>query len=220
MPSAGVRSTLFVFVLTSGSLAAQGGRASPPPPPPVVVQPGAPGDPSKIVKTVPKPGAKYTDADVHFMQGMIGHHAQALEMTALVPARTSREDLQLLARRIEISQRDEIKQMQSWLKARGLPVPDEHAHHATGAKLMPGMLTPDEMASLRNANGVAFDRLFLTLMVKHHEGALQMVKDLLASPGAAQDAEVSAFASDVEADQSMEISRMKSMYRIAEANER
>ena len=120
------------------------------------------------------------------MQGMIGHHAQALEMTALLPSRTAHEEMKLLAKRIEVSQTDEIKMMQRWLEARGLEVPSVHAHHAAGATLMPGMLTPDEMSRLADAKGAAFDRLFLELMIKHHEGALIMVKDLLAQTGAAQ----------------------------------
>jgi len=145
------------------------------------------------------------------MQGMIGHHAQALEMTALLPSRTAHEEMKLLARRIEVSQTDEIKMMQRWLETRGLEAPSVHAYHAAGATLMPGMLTPDEMSRLADAKGAAFDRLFLELMIKHHEGALVMVKDLMAQPGAAQGSDIFAFASDVEADQSIEIERMKSI---------
>jgi uncharacterized protein (DUF305 family) len=145
------------------------------------------------------------------MQGMIGHHAQALEMTALLQSRTASDDMRKLAQRIEVSQSDEIKMMQHWLEARGQPVPDPHAHHAHGAALMPGMLTPEEMARLANAKGDAFDRLFLQFMIKHHEGALTMVKDLFATPGAGQESEIFAFASDVDADQRMEIDRMGAM---------
>ena len=101
------------------------------------------------------------------MQGMIGHHAQALEMTALVPSRTSREDLKKLAMRIEVSQADEIKMMERWLQARGQSVPGPHAMHMHGATLMPGMLTPDQMSALRAARGAAFDRLFLEGMIQH-----------------------------------------------------
>lgn len=201
--------------LASVSAAAQS-QTKPPPPPPVVVQPGAPGAPTRPSSEATPAAPKFTEADVKFMQGMIGHHAQALDMTALVPSRTQREDMKLLALRIEVSQKDEIKLMREWLQARKQPAPDEHAHHAAGAPLMPGMLTADEMAKLRAATGVEFDRLFLVLMVKHHEGALTMVKTLLESPGAAQDPEVFAFASDVEADQTMEIQRMKAMYREAQ----
>jgi uncharacterized protein (DUF305 family) len=178
---------------------------------PQVVQPGAPGAPSRVVAPARPDIPKYTDADIKFMSGMIGHHAQALEMTALLPARTGREDMKMLARRIEVSQTDEIRMMQRWLEARNLEVPSVHAHHAPGAALMPGMLTPDEMAKLADAKGMAFDRLFLDLMIKHHEGALEMVRTLFAQPGAAQDADIFAFASDVEADQGIEIARMRAM---------
>ena len=148
------------------------------------------------------------------MQGMIGHHAQAIEMTTLLKTRTERQDMKLLALRIEVSQTDEIRMMRHWLSDRGQEVPSEHAHHAHGAKLMPGMLTPDEIGQLTAAKGAEFDRLFLQFMIKHHEGAVVMVKDLLAQPGAAQEAEVFAFASDVEADQQMEINRMRGMLRL------
>jgi uncharacterized protein (DUF305 family) len=145
------------------------------------------------------------------MQGMIGHHAQALEMAALVDTNTTNEDLKLMAKRIEVSQIDEINMMKDWLKARGETLPDEHAHHAGDHALMPGMLTQAEMKRLASAKGVEFDRLFLEGMIKHHQGALTMVKELFATPGAGQDAEIFAFASDVDADQSMEIDRMGAM---------
>jgi uncharacterized protein (DUF305 family) len=151
----------------------------------------------------------FTPADVRFMQGMIGHHSQALEMTEIVRSHSANEALRTLALRIEVSQADEIRMMQDWLAARRQPQPDPHAHHAAGARLMPGMLTPEEMARLSDARGPELDRLFLQLMIKHHEGALVMVKDLLATPGAGQEADVFAFASDVEADQQMEIDRMR-----------
>jgi uncharacterized protein (DUF305 family) len=142
---------------------------------------------------------------------MIGHHAQAIEMTALLSTRTASDEMRKLALRIEVSQADEIKMMQDWLKSRGAEVPGEHAHHAHGAKLMPGMLTPEEMARLAAATGVEFDRLFLEFMIKHHAGALIMVDELFASAGAGQDSEIFAFASDVDADQRMEIDRMGAM---------
>lgn len=148
------------------------------------------------------------------MQGMISHHAQAVDMTTLVESRTSGNGMRKLAERIHASQTDEIKMMEHWLSARGEEVPSVHAHHAMGATtLMPGMLTPEEMARLSAAKGREFERLFLEGMIKHHEGALVMVKDLFASPGAAQDSEVFAFASDVDADQRMEIDRMRSMLK-------
>lgn len=199
---------LLVIALTAVSCASSqsaGGQA------PVIVQAGAPGQASRVItsaQATDPAAAALNDADVRFMQGMIGHHAQAIEMTALLPSRTARDDMRLLARRIELSQADEIKMMQDWLTSRGLPVPDEHAHHAPGAALMPGMLTPDEMARLAAAKGAEFDRLFLEGMIKHHDGALVMVRTLFGAAGAGQDTEIYAFASDVEADQRMEMDRM------------
>jgi uncharacterized protein (DUF305 family) len=154
-----------------------------------------------------------TGADISFVQGMIGHHAQALEMAMLLPSRTSRDDMRLLARRIELSQADEISWMQRWLQVHGHPAPDAHAHHMPGAVLMPGMLTDEEMTRLAAAAGVEFDRLFLEFMIKHHEGALTMVDGLFMIEGAAQDTEIFAFASDVDADQRIEIDRMVALLR-------
>jgi uncharacterized protein (DUF305 family) len=181
-----------------------------------ILQPGAPGEASRVIgveKAVDLSKVQHTAADVRFMQGMIGHHQQALEMAALLPARTSREDMKLLGKRIELSQADEIRMMQDWLRARGQPVPDLHAHHAPGATLMPGMLTAEEMARLAAATGVEFDRLFLEGMIKHHGGALIMVEELFGTAGAGQETEVNAFASDVDADQRMEIERMGALLR-------
>lgn len=179
--------------------------------PPGLVQPGAPGVDSRVVSAGTGGEMAHTDADVAFMQGMIGHHAQALEMTALLYSRSTREDMKLLAKRIDVSQTDEIKMMKTWLADRAEEVPGEHAHHAPGAPLMPGMVSPAEMARLASASGVDFDRLFLEFMIKHHEGALSMVRDLFAKAGAGQEAMIFAFASDVEADQAMEIRRMQAM---------
>jgi len=142
---------------------------------------------------------------------MIGHHAQALEMTALLRSRSASDDMKKLAQRIDVSQADEIKMMQEWLTRHGAALPDPHAHHAHGAALMPGMLTAEEMAQLAGAKGPAFDRLFLQFMIKHHEGALAMVKDLFGTAGAGQESDIFAFASDVDADQRMEIDRMRAM---------
>jgi uncharacterized protein (DUF305 family) len=186
-------------------------QGKPPTTPPVVVQPGAPGEASKIVKAETKAPPKFTEADVKFMQSMIGHHAQALEMVALRPGRSTSEDMRLLMLRIEVSQTDEIKLMQRWLEDRGQPVPGPHAVHEHGATPMPGMLSPEDLAKLAAAKDAQFERLFLEYMIKHHEGALVMVKELFNSPGAAQEAEVFAFASDVEADQLIEIRRMRGM---------
>jgi len=183
---------------------------------PPLVQPGAPGESSRVIsaeKAVDLSRVQHTPEDVRFMQGMIGHHAQALEMTELLKTRTSNDGMRKLALRIEVSQADEIKMMQDWLKRRGEPAPDEHAHHAHGATLMPGMLTPDEMARLASLKGPEFDRAFLEFMIKHHDGALVMVKELFSKPGAGQEADIFAFASDVDADQRMEIDRMGAMLK-------
>lgn len=183
---------------------------------PGLIQPGAPGQEGRTVSVADSTDlskVQFRPADVKFMQGMIGHHQQAIEMAALLPSRTSREDMKLLAKRIEVSQVDEIQMMQEWLKARGQTLPDPHAHHQHGATLMPGMLTQEEMARLEAAKGVEFDRLFLEGMIKHHGGALTMVRELFATPGAGQDGDIFAFASDVEADQQMEMDRMGALLR-------
>jgi len=168
--------------------------------------------------------ARYTAADVTFMQGMIGHHAQALEMSALVADRSTRPELALLAERIMVSQRDEIAIMQTWLSERKQPVPttgghDLHARHvahdAGGAThQMPGMLTPAQMDSLTKATGPAFDRLFLQYMIQHHEGALTMVAEFLRTPDAAREPMVFQFVSDVDTDQRSEIRRMQRLLRV------
>jgi uncharacterized protein (DUF305 family) len=145
------------------------------------------------------------------MQDMIHHHAQALDMTALIASRTSLEQMKLLGQRIEISQSDEIKMMQRWLGVRGQEAPDVHAHHMPGAAMMPGMLSPEEMDRLAAARGADFDRLWLEGMIRHHDGALTMVDKLFATPGAGQESEVFSFASDVVADQKAEIDRMEIM---------
>jgi uncharacterized protein (DUF305 family) len=180
---------------------------------PPIVQPGAPGEPSRLIRPGEAndvPQGRYTAADVRFMQEMMPHHAQALEMVELVPSRTAREDVRVLARRIRLSQADEMDLMRRWLEVRGEHVPDGHAHHAHGAALMPGMLTAAEMRQLSESRGEAFDRLFLELMIRHHEGAVTMVRELFAA-GGGQESEVFAFASDVESDQAGEIARMQRM---------
>jgi uncharacterized protein (DUF305 family) len=148
------------------------------------------------------------------MQGMIGHHTQAIEMVALLKTRTSREDMRLLGQRIEVSQSDEVRMMRTWLRDHHREVPDDGAYRMMMAMpdmAMPGMLTQAEMDQLAAARGADFDRLFLEFMIKHHQGALTMVKTLMATPGAAQDSSIFAFVSDVEADQSAEITRMRAM---------
>jgi uncharacterized protein (DUF305 family) len=185
---------------------------------PVVVQPGAPGKPSR---TLP-PSTKGTltprsQADVEFMQGMIMHHSQAVEMTALIPSHTENKDLRSLGARISSSQSDEIKFMQRWLAARGEPVsmampgmPDMDKSGQPMA-LMPGMLTPEQMEALRKAKGAEFDRLFLIGMIQHHNGALIMVKDLFDNAGAGQDADLFDFATDADNTQRAEIKIMQTM---------
>lgn len=152
-----------------------------------------------------RPG--YSEADVRFMQGMIPHHAQALEMTALIADRTGNPSIRRLAQRIDISQTDEIARMRRWLETRGETVPGDHHH----SELMPGMLTEEDMARLSAASGAEFDRLFLELMIQHHEGALVMVDELFSTDGAGQETEIFLFASHVDSDQRAEIARMRGM---------
>jgi uncharacterized protein (DUF305 family) len=163
-------------------------------------------------KAVDLSGVRHTAADVRFMQNMIGHHAQAMEMTALLASRTASANMRQLALRIDVSQADEIKMMREWLQARGVP-PGDHGHHMPAGTHMPGMLSPPEMERLAGSTGAGFDRLFLEFMIKHHEGALVMVKELFSTPGAGQESEIFAFASDVDADQRMEIDRMRAMLK-------
>ncbi|PYO45407.1 MAG: DUF305 domain-containing protein, partial [Gemmatimonadetes bacterium] len=163
----------------------------------------------------------YTAADVRFMQGMIGHHAQALVMTALIPERTTRADICALGQRIEVSQKDEIKMMQQWLRDRGQSVPKPDAQHenqmmnmpgmTTSDTLMPGMLTTDQLAELAKARGTDFEKLFLKDMIQHHEGALSMVATLLGTTGSGQEPEVFRFAAEVDTDQRAEIARMSAL---------
>ena len=192
-------------------------------PAPVVVQPGAPGKPSR---TLP-PSTKGTlpprsQADVEFMQGMIMHHSQAVEMTALITSHTEDKDLRSLGARISSSQSDEIKFMQRWLAARGEPGSMEmagmsdmdksdHSSAPMAMALMPGMLTPEQMDALRKAKGTEFDRLFLIGMIQHHNGALIMVKDLFDNAGAGQDADLFDFATDADNTQRAEIKIMQTM---------
>jgi len=187
---------------------------------PVVVQPGAPGQPTR---TLP-PSTRATLpprslADVRFMQGMIMHHAQAVEMTALIESHTVNKNLRSLGARISSSQSDEIKFMKRWLEAREEPIspmmPEmagmDMSSHASHSMLMPGMLTEKQMEALKKAKGEEFDRLFLTGMIQHHGGALIMVKDLFDTAGAGQDAELFNFATDVDSGQRAEIRIMQTM---------
>ena len=165
------------------------------------------------------PGAyPHSDADVKFMSGMIPHHAQAVLIGGWAAARATRADVRILAERIVVGQKDEIALMREWLEVRGEKAPAANATHMkmthNGVEhdmLMPGMLTDAELAKLKGATGAEFDRLFLTYMIRHHEGAITMVDELFASYGAAQDETVFRFASDVYADQTTEIDRMQKM---------
>src|SRR3984957_6528511 len=185
---------------------------------PVGVQPGAPGKPTKTLppstKGAPPP---LSQADVQFMQGMIMHHLQAVEMTALIPSHTDNKELQSLGARISSSQSDEINFMRRWLAARGqslsmttAEMPGMDMSHEQTA-LMPGMLTSEQMDALRKAKGAEFDHLFLTGMIQHHHGALTMVKDLFDNAGAGQDAELFNFATDADNSQRAEIKIMQNM---------
>ena len=185
---------------------------------PVVVQPGAPGQPSRTLPSSTKGTLPpRSQADVEFMQGMIMHHAQAVEMTALIASHTENKEVRLLGARISSSQSDEIKFMKRWLAARGesrsMAMPGmpgmDMSHEAM--PLMPGMLTPEQMEALRKAKGAEFDNLFLSGMIQHHNGALTMVKDLFDTAGAGQDAEMFNFATDVDSGQRAEIRIMQSM---------
>jgi uncharacterized protein (DUF305 family) len=184
----------------------------------VIVQPGAPGMPTKVLPPSTRaslpPQAR---ADVQFMQGMIFHHAQAVEMTAMILSHTENKNLRALGARISSSQSDEIKFMKRWLAARGEPVPTampampgmEISEDKT--PLMPGMLTAEQMEALRKSNDSEFDRLFLLGMIQHHNGALTMVKDLFDTAGTGQDAELFNFATDADNSQRAEIRIMHNM---------
>ena len=199
----------------------------------VIVQPGAPGEMTKVLPS--GTSAKlppFTKADVDFMQGMIHHHQQAVDMVALMRERTKNDELLNFGARIGQTQTEEIKFMKRWLTSRGqktsmqmmkmdkMKMPktgsmkmdkmkmEDHSNHQMA---MPGMLTPKQMKALSNAKGNEFDKLFLTGMIQHHEGALVMVDDLFKAQGAGQDAEMFAFATDVDGTQRAEIKIMKTM---------
>jgi uncharacterized protein (DUF305 family) len=162
--------------------------------------------------------APYSAADVEFMQGMIPHHAQAVLFAGWAKSHGARPDIQVLCDRMVVAQRDEIGFMRTWLRDRGemVPAPDatHHRMKMNGVEhdmLMPGMLTPDELAKLDKARGPDWDRLFLESMVRHHQGAITMVDTLFESYGALQDEDIYKFASDIYADQGIEIERMTKM---------
>ncbi len=219
----------FVVVLFGSAVTAWGQAEAPAPGSAPIVQPGAPGQSSKILspETAAIPVRAPAQADVKFMQGMIMHHSQAVEMTELLRTRSRNKDLQALGKRISISQTDEMKYMKQWLEDRGQSVSMDHAqmdhmgdmkgmdhmdHMKTDSMpLMPGMLTPQQMKALQQATGPVFDHLFLTGMIQHHTGALVMVQDLFNTPGAGQDAVLFDFATDVDNTQRAEINIMRGM---------
>jgi uncharacterized protein (DUF305 family) len=185
-----------------------------------VVQPGAPGTPSRrLPSSTTAVAPPRSQADIEFMQGMIMHHSQAVEMTALIPSHTTDKAIRTLGERISLSQADEIKFMKRWLVARNAPVsmamPGMPDMDNSGKPLspMPGMLTPGQMHELEQAKGAEFDRKFLTGMMQHHNGALVMVKQLFDTPGAGQDADLFDFATDVDNTQRAEIKIMESMLK-------
>jgi uncharacterized protein (DUF305 family) len=210
-----------IFSLSVLSISAQGPNDAP-----NIIRPGAPGENNTVLKADavnlrPKAPNK---ADVDFMQGMIMHHEQAVEMVGLLAKQGKSKDLQRLGERMRISQSDEIESMRQWLRERGqateMPMPDmkgmDHSkmtpeQMAAMMPTMPGMLTPKQMEALRKAHGAAFDHLFLTGMIQHHKGALTMVDDLFSTPGAGQDSLLYDFATDVDNTQAAEIKVMEGM---------
>lgn len=212
------------MTLTSILILAILGAASAAPQTPPIFNPGAPGEASRVIsaaEAVELSRTGFVEADVRFMQHMIVHHAQAVEMVELMQTRASSEPVRRLGDRIAQSQAAEMALMEEWLTGRGPPTAaaDLHAgHHAPGhgapdpnVPLMPGMLSPARMAALAAATGPDFDRLFLEGMIQHHQGALDMVGALLDDPEAAEDPMLSDFASSVTADQAAEILRMQSI---------
>lgn len=201
---------VLAFVLTACTADAE-------PPTPVstvpVIQPGAPGEPNRTLSpeeaAQAQAGLPYVEEDVEFVRDMLHHHAQALVMTGYVDDRTTNRDIRLLAERMEISQTDEIAQLEKWLRDRAEPIRDPDAAHDAHAD-MPGLLTDEELARLEAATGTEFERLFLEFMIKHHEGAIQMVVDL-DEAGGGQETEIGLFARHVEADQGIEIARMQQL---------
>lgn len=211
-------------VLLAGLIAAPAWAQSPP-----IFNPGAPGAPSRVISAVEAVALSrttFTPGDVQFMQHMVVHHGQAVEMVELLRAKGAEPKVKLMGERIALSQEAEIELMRNWLADRGqAQTMDIHANHAgmshaghaghsmpaSDTPIMPGMLSPAQMQTLAAASGTDFDRLFLQGMIQHHQGALDMVDDLLAQPDAAQDPMLSDFASSVVADQSAEILRMQSL---------
>jgi uncharacterized protein (DUF305 family) len=180
---------------------------------------------SILAVAAPTRPPEYTPADVAFMSGMIAHHAQAVLIAGWAPSHGANAAIRGLCERIVVAQQDEIALAQNWLRDRNQPAPpaDPRGHTMPGMDhpvLMPGMLTPQQLAQLDGARGAEFDRLFLQLMIQHHEGAITMVNQLLGSAGAAQDGVVFRFAADIDADQTTEITRMQLMLDDLERSER
>jgi len=205
LPRVGVRGVLAIIVTTAFPPAAQaqtdsGGRPRPPRPP-------------------------YTAADVHFMSGMILHHAQAVLMAGWAPTHGASQSMRALCERIVVGQRDEIALMQRWLGERHEAVPEADASHTMmpgmdPSMMMPGMLTPEQLAELDHARGTEFDRLFLRFMIQHHQGAITMVNQLFGSQGAGEEEGVFRLASNIYADQVTEIGRMQRMLAVLVLQER
>ena len=217
-----------VGLLSLSSTTAPCQQAKTPPGGVSIVQPGAPGQSNKTLtpETASAAQRRPSEADIKFMQGMIMHHAQAVEMTELLRTRSQNTEIQALGKRISISQTDEMRFMKQWLTDRGLPLSGNGSMDMAGMDMagmdhmdmgpmpmMPGMLTPEQMKALAAAAGPAFDHLFLTGMIQHHTGALTMVKGLFASPGAGQDPQLFDFASDVDNTQQAEIDIMRHMLK-------
>jgi uncharacterized protein (DUF305 family) len=176
---------------------------------------GANAQPPAWIAKMDSGRVRFSPADVEFLQGMIHHHAQAILMSGRAPTHDASPAIRELAARIIVAQRDEIVFMQRWLREHKQEVPDADTSHFTMAgmdmKLMPGMLTPEQLKFLDESRGKDFDRAFMEFMILHHQGAISMVQKLFASEGATQNEYVFRFASDVDADQSAEIERMRRM---------
>ena len=218
-----LRSVATILVLCAPAVLSQQPASAPAS---TIIQPGAPGNSNKTLSRdaatageVPKPPSK---ADVDFMQGMIMHHNQAVEMTELLKTRTKDPAIMELGKKIDVSQTDEMRWMKQWLTDRGFPISADPMAGMDmkdmkgmdmSMPMMPGMLTPPQMEALRKATGPEFDHLFLTGMIQHHTGALQMVKDLFANPGAGQDPQLFDFSNDVDNTQQAEIDIMRHMLK-------
>ncbi|MDO9476802.1 MAG: DUF305 domain-containing protein, partial [Pseudohongiella sp.] len=210
-----LRHTRLSLAISALSLFAAGQAFAQPP----IIQPGAPGQVSRqisVEEASALAGTRVTDADVKFMQDMIMHHDQAVQMTAMIEGRSQRDEVRQLGERISASQDDEMQFMVDWLEEQGQPVMppaadrSTHAHHS-GHSTMAGMLTDAELANLRAAQGNQFDTLFMQFMIKHHQGAITMVDELLAKQGTAQDPVLFEFISEVKTEQNSEIERMTAM---------